>query len=188
VKDFEVREILLTTIATGTPEQVASAKVTLAKLDGPPEPQEITGNITLGEGPMRTRHDGTTYRQWSSLIVSAEYAKALVIKFGRLSPEAAEFAAGERLLAAAGTDDKAGFLEKFPDSQAFWDDAKDRLKKFYSEIDAQSKTLKAKQEATPVVEQHPAPVKAAGTETIPPMQPMSVVDRALVLRALGLSR
>ena len=82
--------------------------------------------------------------------------------------------------------DKAGFLRSSQIVSDFGDDSKAKLKKFYSEIDAQSKTIKAKQEekATPVVDIEPAPVRA--TETIPPMQPMSVVDRALVLRALGL--
>lgn len=184
-------EIVLDPHASESQKAAAQKMIEVAKAKGKPE-AEPTGNFTLPDGPVHTRADKSVY-QSHSLIISRDYAADLLKKYGTLySGQATETAAGLRLQAACDpTTDKTDFLKKFPDSLSFWDDAKAKLKTFYSEIDAESKlvnpTLKAKQETkTPLTEQQPV-VRATVTETIPAAPVLTVVDRAIVLRALGLT-
>lgn len=147
-------EIVLDPHASESQKAAAQKMIEVAKAKGKPE-AEPTGNVVLPDGPIHTRQDKTTYRS-HSLVISRDYAADLQRKYGTLhSGQATEEAAGQRLQSAVDPmTDRDDFLKQFPESEAFWDDAKDRLKTFYSEIDAQSKMLKAKQEekATPVVE------------------------------------
>ncbi len=173
-----------------SPEQKAAAHKMIDAAKTKTAEPVIAGNFTLPDGPTRTRTDGTTYRSYSSVVVSENYARKLRAKFGRLGQEAGEYAAGERLQSAVGSSDEAGFLEKFPDSQSFWDDAKATLKAMYAKLDAESAAYRlkqAKEKAAPVVESRSVKrveQPQSSVQDYPPAPALSPAERALALKQL----
>lgn len=150
-------EILLDPASTEVEKRQAQAG--LRKLSGTPTEPEIKGNVTLPDGPVHTRDDGSTYRS-KSLTVSAAYAKELQQKHGTLSGAATEQAAGERLVAAVYLSHEpdqdeaiAKLLLKWPDSEDFFRDTIAKTTAFWRDLGQQIAKLRTKEE--PPVESIP---------------------------------
>lgn len=185
-------EIINDPLASESQKAAAQKMIDAAK---PKTAEPVTGPVLLPAGPVHTRGDKTTY-QSGSVMVSAEYAKELLKKFGRLGPEAGEYAAGYRLQSAVGsvmggttggtTETDIKFLEQLPDSQSFWDDCRVKLKAFHASMDAAFRLSSSRQFETREKQQlpiEPAPVPT-GVQVDQPAPVMSPVDRAIALKNL----